>query len=99
MDRQRFAVALELPTIDASARQSAADAAMPGEIGRRARLRAALEIGGRSDDCETLIGPEWHGDHVLWHQFSQPHAGVESIDNDVDQSSFSDDVDRHVGIS
>jgi hypothetical protein len=37
-DRQRFAVTLELPTIDASARQSTADAAMPGGIGRRARL-------------------------------------------------------------
>jgi hypothetical protein len=44
-----------------------------------------LETDGRSHDCETLVGPQRHG--------------VEPIDNNVDQSFFSDDVDRHVGIS
>jgi len=66
-------------------------AAMPGDIGRRARLRMVLEIGGRSHDCEALVGPQRHGDHVLRHQFNQPHGGVEPIDNNVDQSPFGDE--------
>ena len=55
---QRASVLLEFPDIDAAmARQAQVDAAVAGQLLRRARLLARSKIGGRTDDRHAQVRP------------------------------------------
>jgi len=55
-----------------------------------------VEVRGRADDRMSLWAPQRNRDHVAGHEVCHPHAEIESLGDDVDQSSFDDKIDMYL---
>ena len=69
------------------------------EVRRDTRPTMLLEVRRRADDGISLWTPKRNRDHVAGHEVRHPHAEIESLGDDVDQSSFGDEIDLHLRIA
>ncbi len=95
-----FARALfELPGVQpAMGGQAQIDAVVLDQVLRLPRFRPVAEIRGSADHRHARIGPDAHGDHVLRHLLAVPHAGIETLRDDIGQAVVADDLDLDVRI-
>ena len=99
VERDFFAVALELPAVDGAARHPLADAIVGEQIGGGAYLAVRGKIGRRGDDAVAEVRPEGHRDHVARHGFAEAEAGVEPFRDNIHHAALGDDVEIHRGIA
>src|SRR4051812_39022424 len=61
------------------------------------RLAALREVARRSDDNPADGRSERHRDHLERHRIPKADPGVEALRNDVDQPTFGNEIDLHIG--
>jgi hypothetical protein len=57
------------------------------------------DIPWRANDGIPLWPPERNRNHVAGHEVGAPHPEVEAFGDDVDQTSFSDEIDMHLWVA
>ena len=90
---------LELPSIEGAVRQAHPDAVVLEEVGRDARPAVLLEICRGADDGVPLWTPQRNRDHVAGHEVGRPHAEIEALGDDVDQSTLRDEIHMHLRVA
>jgi hypothetical protein len=66
---------------------------------RLLRFRPVSEIGGSADDRHARVEPDPYRNHVLGDLFAIPHAGIETLRDDIDQAVVADDSTLMSGYS
>ena len=65
---------------------------------RLLRFRPVSEIGGSADDRHGRVGPDPYRNHVLGDLFAIPHAGIETLRDNIDQAVVADYLDLDVRV-
>jgi len=68
------------------------------QVLRLLRLGPLAEIPRSPDNRHAHVRPDAHGDHILRQLLTGPHAGVETLGDDIDQAVVDDDLDLDVRI-
>jgi hypothetical protein len=62
------------------------------------RPLSSLKVRSRSYNCHSKISSDSNGNHVFRDLFTQPHAGVKSLGDDIREAIVNRDLDFNVGI-
>jgi hypothetical protein len=57
-----------------------------------------FEVLRRTDDCLPHLRSDAHCDHILFDEFTDPNAGIETLAHDVGQALVSHELDRNLGV-
>ena len=97
--RDRLALALEIPGIQAAVRgQAQVDATMAGQVVGHRWKGLAVEVSGRTHHGHAQVGADAHRDHVLVHHVAHAHAGIEVLGHDVGKAIVHAQLDLDVRV-
>lgn len=92
-------VLLEFPGVEATVRRQAeVNALVSRQVAGRLRSLSSFKVGSGPYDRHAKVRSDSNRDHVLRYLFTQPHAGVVAIGDDIREAVVNSDFNLDVGI-